>query len=556
MVERFLSLFRKEWTRLTDAALLLAVFALLSQILALVRDRIFAHQFGAGEVLDLYYAAFRIPDLLFAGVASFVAAAVVIPLFVERAERSPEEAQAFFGRILVAFGVFITGAALVVACAMPYFLDRLFPEIAPSMRSEFLLLSRVLLLSPILLGISSILGSVAQSHRKFLVYALSPVLYNVGIIAGAVWLYPGFGVVGLGMGVVLGALLHMAVNIPAIGSVPPRFSWRGMGNDVKSVVLLSLPRTIGLSLGQITLVVLVAWAALLYEGSVTVFTFAFNLQSVPLSIIGVSFSVAAFPTLARFYAEKNMQAFLDQIVGAARQILFWSLPAAVLAIVLRAQIVRTILGSGAFTWDDTRLTAAAFALFVLSLAVQGLVLLMVRAYYAAGNTKTPLVASVTGAAVTMIVAAVLVAMFDSKSPTRTLLEELLRVSDIAGTEVLALPLAYTIGVLAQGALLLVLFRRDFALRGALRRTVGESGAAALIAGFAAYGTLGVLDDMVNLMTFWGVFVQGFVAGVVGIIAAAMVLKIVKNREYGEAVRSIRARFWREKAVVAPSPEEL
>lgn len=555
MVERFLSLFRKEWTRLTDAAILLALFALLSQLLALVRDRVFAHQFGAGEVLDLYYAAFRIPDLLFAGVASFVAAAVIIPLFVERVERSSDEAQEFFGRILAAFGVVVAIVAIGLSCAMPYLLDRFFPSVAPTMRGEFVLLSRMLLLSPILLGISSILGSVAQAHRKFLVYALSPVLYNAGIILGVVLLYPVWGVVGLGMGVVLGALLHMAVNIPAITALPPRFSMRGMAHDVRSVVMLSLPRTIGLSLGQVTLFVLIAWAALLHEGSVTVFTFAFNLQSVPLSIIGVSFSVAAFPTLARYYAEKNMQAFLDQIVGAARQIIFWSLPALVLAIVLRAQIVRTILGSGAFTWDDTRLTAAAFALFVLSLAVQGLVLLLVRGYYAAGNTRTPLLASALGAGVTVGAAAVLMPLFVSGSAAHRMLEELLRVSESTGTEVLALPLAYTAGVLVQGVVLLALFRRDFALKGAFRRTTVESSTAALVAGFVAYGALGVLDDIVDLQTFWGVFTQGLLAGVLGIVVAAVVLKLLKNREYEEVAQSVRARFWHEK-VVAPSPEEL
>ncbi|OHA86095.1 MAG: hypothetical protein A2591_03495 [Candidatus Yonathbacteria bacterium RIFOXYD1_FULL_52_36] len=555
MVERIFSLFQKEWHRLTDAAILLALFALLSQLLALVRDRIFAHQFGAGETLDLYYAAFRIPDLLFALVASFVSAAVIIPLFVDRAERSPEEAQVFFGRVLAVFSATLSIMAFGVALALPLLLDRFFPSIALESRDEFLVLSRILLLSPILLGISSILGSVAQAHRKFLVYALSPVLYNVGIILGVLFLYPVWGVVGLGMGVVLGALLHMAVNIPAIAALPPRFLWRGTVHDIKSVIVLSLPRTLGLSLGQITLFVLIAWAALLHEGSVTVFTFAFNLQSVPLSIIGVSFSVAAFPTLARFYAEKNTTAFLDHMMGAARQIIFWSLPAVVLAIVLRAQVVRTILGSGAFTWDDTRLTAAAFALFAVSLAVQSLILLFVRAYYAAGNTKTPLWASGIGAVTTIGATIILLPLFAEESMIRSTLETLLRVSDVAGTEVLALPLAYTIGVFLQGWILLGLFRRDFGAYGALRRTIAQSALAALMAGGVAYAVLDGMSRAISLDTFWGVFLQGLVAGVLGIITAALTLKALKSREYEEVARSIHARFWKEK-VIAPSPEEL
>lgn len=555
MVDRILGLFRKEWDHLTDAALLLALFALLSQILALVRDRIFAHTFGASHLLDMYYAAFRIPDLLFATIASFVSAAVIIPLFVERREQSTADARAFLGRILAAF-LFVSGCiAAVVSVAMPFLAGRFFPEFIGASQEAFIELSRVMLLSPILLGISSILGSVAQSNKKFFVYALSPVVYNVGIILGVLFLYPLWGVRGLALGVVTGAFFHMVVNIPALSAVTPRLVLKGALDDIRNVVTLSLPRTIGLSLGQITLFALVVWAAMLPEGSVAIFNFALNLQSVPLAIIGVSFSVAAFPTLARLYSEKNMTAFLDHMLGAARQIIFWSLPATALFVVLRAQIVRVILGSGSFDWTDTKLTAATLALFTFSLVAQGLILLFVRGYYAAGNTKTPLIANMAGAVGTMLVAAVLLGEFSHAAGFRTTVEHLLHVDGLPGTNVLMLSLAYTIGSVLNVVILTRLFARDFGTRGSLRRTTIESAGAAFAIGVVGYLVLNVLSYFFALTTFLGIFFQGLFAGIAGIAAGMIFLRTIKSREYEEISRSLRARFWKG-SVVVPDTQEL
>lgn len=549
MVDRILGLFRKEWHGLTDAALLLALFALFSQILALVRDRLFAYMFGAGTTLDVYYAAFRIPDLLFAGFVSFVSAAVVIPLFVERVGRSPLEARMFLGRILAVFLVAIGVAAAIASVAMPFIAGRFFPGFMGGEREAFISLSRVLLLSPILLGVSSIFGSVAQSYKKFFVYALSPVLYNVGIIFGALFLYPTYGLMGLGFGVVLGAFLHMAANFPALTSVSPKLVLKGALADVKSVAILSLPRTIGLALGQITLFVLVVWAAALTEGSVAIFNFALNLQSVPLAIIGVSFSVAAFPTLARLYSEKNMEAFLDHVLGAARQIIFWSFPALALLVVLRAQIVRVVLGSGSFDWTDTKLTAATLALFAFSLVAQGLILLFVRGYYAAGNTKTPLIANTLGAVVTIVSAGILLAVFQENSVLRASTEHLLRVSGLKGTEVLMLALAYTIGSLVNAGVIMAFFRRDFGAPHALRRPTIESLGAAFSIGIVGYVTLSALSDVFDQGTFKGIFLQGLIAGILAIAAGVVFLRTVKSREYGEVARSLHSRFWKEKVIV-------
>src|SRR3989344_1779466 len=171
-------------------------------------------------------------------------------------------------------------------------------------------------------------------------------------------------------------------------------------------VAISIPRTLTLSMNQLAFVGLTVLAAALSEGSIAVFMFAFNLMSVPLVVIGASYSVAAFPTLASALSKGRVSEFIEYVATAARYVLFWSLPAVALIVVLRAHIVRVVLGSGSFDWTDTRLTAAVFAILILSLAAQGLSLLLTRAYYAAGRTFVPFFISVGSCAATIILAGV------------------------------------------------------------------------------------------------------------------------------------------------------
>ena len=211
-------------------------------------------------------------------------------------------------------------------------------------------------MQPIFLGASNTIAALTQLRHRFVLYSVSPLLYNLGIIFGAVVLYPMFGIAGLGWGVVSGALLHMAVQLPFFLQERSqiRLSPSKMFASIREVLALSVPRTFALASTQISLLVIVAIASFLYPGSIAVFTFAYNLQSVPLTIIGVSYSVAAFPTLARLHAAGARREFTQYVEAAIRHVIFWSIPGMVFVIVLRAQIVRVVLGSGQFNWDATR----------------------------------------------------------------------------------------------------------------------------------------------------------------------------------------------------------
>ncbi|OHA79134.1 MAG: hypothetical protein A2747_01380 [Candidatus Yonathbacteria bacterium RIFCSPHIGHO2_01_FULL_44_41] len=558
MVKRLLSLFSREWNGLHEAAFLLGLFAILSQILALFRDRLLAHLFGASQTLDIYYAAFRIPDFVFAGIASFMSALVLIPILTKKAGESDERAQKFLNDTFTVFFSLLIAVSIGVYIMAPTLVHALFPGFTGDAYSELVLMSRLLLLSPILLGLSNLLGSVTQMLHKFFAFALAPVLYNIGIIVGAYFFYPAFGLIGLAWGVVLGAFLHFFVHFFVSSrngftlSLSPVPSFL----DIWEVVRVSLPRTIGLSANQIALFALVAFAAKLQQGSITVFNFAFNLQSVPLAVIGVSYATAAFPGLSKHFAEEDIKKFLEKILAAARHIVFWSLPVLVLMIVLRAQIVRTILGSGSFDWNATKLTAACLAIFTVSVVAQSIGLLFVRGFYATGNNSIPLFVNVLSAVVIGVTGYSFLTIYTSSTFMQDFTGSLLRVEGLAGASVLMLPLAYSVGMLLNTVLLIYFFRRRFGkFLSPVKDTLMHGSFSALIAGLVAYEFLEILGLYLSLDTFFGIFIQGLVAGVAGILTWWLILELMGNEEIRDVRTALKHKFWKS-GVVIPDKEEI
>lgn len=558
MVKKLISLFNREWRGLHEAAILIGLFTLLSQIIALFRDRLLAHLFGAGETLDIYYAAFRIPDLTFAVVGSFMSALVIIPLLTKYAQESDERAQRFLNGIFTFFFTLLLIVSTGLFFAVPWLSPLLFANISGDAQHELILMTRILLLSPIFFSLSNLLGSVTQMLHKFFALAVAPVLYNLGIIIGAVFFYPAFGLIGLAGGVVLGAFSHFFVHffVSSRSGFSPTASLRLPFLDIIEVIRVSLPRTIGLSINQVALFVLVVLAARMAEGSVTVFNFSLNLQSVPLAIIGVSYATAAFPALSRHFARDEMEKFIGQIIRAARSIIFWSLPALVLLIVLRAQIVRTILGSGSFDWTATRLTAACLALFAASIVMQSLGLLFVRGFYATGDNKIPLVANTLGAILIILGGYGLLSWFGTNLFFQDFIASLLRVEGLPGTEILMLPLAYSIGTFFSTIILIYLFRKRFGpLLSPLKETLIQGLFAALMAGLVAYEFLEVFGLYLDLDTFTGIFLQGLSGGIAGILTWWLILELMNNTDIREVRAALFNKFWKS-GVVVPDKEEI
>ena len=553
MVKRILGLLHREINGLHEAAYLLGFFAICSQVLALFRDRILASSFGAGQTLDLYYSAFRIPDLIFVTVASVVSISVLIPFLIEKFERGQSEAKEFIDSVFSFFFCFMLLVGLVAFFSAPYFLKILFPIFTKSSSfSDLVYLTRILLLSPVFLGFSNLLASITQINKRFLIYAISPVLYNIGIILGITLFYPIWGISGLGFGVVLGALLHFAIQLPYLSTIKmvPKLRFPIKWSTVKMVVLTSLPRTITVSSNEIAELFLISFASFFIPGSISVFNFSFNLQSVPFSIIGVSYSLATFPTLTRLFGGGKRVEFVEQMVNSARHIVFWSVPITILFIVLRAQIVRTILGAGRFDWNDTRLTAAALALFTVSLLAQNLVSLFVRSYYSRGKTKTPLVMNALSALFIISGSYFLVHLFQNDFFFRDFMESLLKVSGIPGTAVLMLPLGFSLGVLFNLIIHWVGFSMEFPhFSQPVLRTLFQTGGAGIIMGFVTYRALNIFDKVFNINTLVGIFLQGFISGLIGIIVAVLILFLLKSKELSEIWQTLHKKIWKANVVV-------
>ncbi len=558
-MNRILKIFHKEIAGIHQAAFLIGAFTLASQILALFRDRLLANYFGAGQTLDLYYTAFRIPDLIYAAVASLVSISVLIPFFSGVLENRKDEAKRLLSSV---FTVFFTAMVLISGIAfllMPYIVKFFFSGLGDSaVQAELVSLSRLLLLQPICLGISNVFGVVTQIGKRFFIYALSPIFYNLCIIGGLVFLYPTFGIKGVVMGVVVGGLVHFLIQMPFVISegLLPTFTFKIDFKTVYQVFKVSIPRTIALSANMLELIIITSFASALAIGSVSIFNLALNLQSVPFAIVGVSYALAAFPTLSAYFAKGEKEQFMNQMITAARHVIFWSIPITALFVVLRAQIVRTVLGSGDFNWDNTRLTAACLSLFVLSLVGQGLELLFIRAYYAAGRTGKPLFINVISSIFTISFPWLLVIAFHTIPTFRFFAESLFKVEGIVGSDVIMLPLGYSIGTIINAIAFWIMFEKDF---GSFSKhtlpTLFSSIQAAVFGGFVAYVGLNIFDNVFNLNTLSGIFLQGFCAGILGIAGIVGVFMLLGNKELGEVWSAAHQKISKNKIIVS-EPDKI
>jgi len=559
MVRKFLNFFDRELGGLHQAAFFLALSAVGSKVLALLRDRFLASTFGAGKTLDVYYASFVIPDYLYAFLLFIVSASALIPIFLEKKSQSFEEGRAFLNEVLTVFFIITIVCVVILFFLIPYLTPFIAPGFFPAEQNNVIALSRILLLSPLLLGLSNLISSVIQSLRRFFIYALAPIFYNVGIILGVLVFYRFWGLKGVIAGVVVGAFLHFFIQVPTLlkSNFLPKFTLKIRIQEIKRIIKLSFPRSLGLTLNQLVMTVITAIASLLGPGSIAVFNLAVNLQNIPLTVIGMSYGVAAFPTLAQYHIRNEKEKFLEHVIMAARHIIFWSFPVTVLFIVLRAQIVRVILGAGKFTWADTRLTAASLAILSLAIAAQGLMFLFVRAFYAAGRTKIPLLINFISSAFVIAGSFVFLWIFKNFESARIFFTHLLRVGDMAGVEMLVLPFIFSLGTILNTFFLWVFFQKDFGQIGAiLKKTLIDILCASLALGITAYAFLAVFAQVFNTRTFAGIFFQGFFAGMLGIAAAILILFFLKNSELAENASLLKRKFWKQAPIIAPEPEKL
>ncbi len=502
-----------------SAAFILAITALLSRILGLVRDRMLAGKFGAGDELDVYFAAFRLPDLLYSILIMGAISSAFIPVFAQYFKKDEKSAWQLMGGliswcilILIIFsGILILFAPQVVAFIAPGF--------SVAKKEMTVALTRIMFLSPLLLGISSILSGVLQYFRRFFIYSLAPIMYNLGIILGIVFFVPKMGLIGLAWGVVLGALLHFLIQFPS--AIYSGLKFRGLFGlhaGIKKIFKLTIPRTIGLAGTQINYVVITAIASSLAIGSVAIFNLANNLQYVPIGIIGISFSMAIFPRLADFSAEENKEKFSRDFSSVFSQVLYLVLPITAIFFVLRAQIIRLILGTGQFGWADTRLTAAALGIFAFSVFAQSLIPLISRAFYSLHDTKTPVSISLISIGLNILMSFGFVWILNKHNVVSEIFSSIFKLEGIKNFAVLGLPLALSLSSIFNFAVLMKFFGKKVKEYNAqnILNSVRKIIVSCILMGIVIYAMLQISSTIFNTRTFIGLFLQTVISGLLGV----------------------------------------
>lgn len=524
---------------LLSAAAIIAVSGLASRALGLFRDRLLADRFGAGPVLDAYFAAYRIPDILYNLVILGALSAAFLPVvsrYLSAGDEGREPAFRMANALLTMAVSALAVVGVLLFAAAPLLVDLLAPGFDAERRALTILFTRIMLLQPIFLGASNVVSGLLLGFRRFVAYAAAPVLYNAGIVLGVLLFVPAVGPSGLAWGVVVGALLHLLVQLPAVARtgfrLRPAFTLQHDG--LREIFRLFVPRLIGLVAGQVGALVVTVIGSGFLAGSIAAYVLAENLQSVPVGLVGVSMAVAAFPFLASAAARQEAAEFTETLSRALRLSLFVSLPASLFLLLFRAQVVRVILGTGAFDWSDTVATLRVLGVLALAVVPQSLIPILVRAFFSVHDTRTPMLVSLL-AIVIHVGGAVLLA------PALGLqgLAWAFAVSSLAHLVLLLTALHRRLGELDDGRLLLSVFRTAVAglcatmvIQGPafLLMRLGMDAAAVAAGPLFLFGLKGVVASLVNMQTFVGVATQLVASALGGLLVFLVVARSLGSSE--------------------------
>ncbi|MCL5095913.1 MAG: murein biosynthesis integral membrane protein MurJ [Patescibacteria group bacterium] len=398
-------LFSHQHQTIIGAAMVIMGTVFASRILGLLRDRMLAARFSPEE-LGVYFAAFRLPNLVFELLVMGAVSVAFIPVFTDYRNSKEKDKAWQLASSVINIGLLAFGLLTIPLFIFSTQICRLIaPGFNENQISQMIIFTRIMLLAQVFpLIIGNFLTGILQSFKHFLIPALAPVAYNLGIILGILFFTPVFGLYGPVFGVVLGAVLFMLIQIPLTKSLGFRYFWSFNFSDpgVREIGKLMLPRTFGLAVSQIDTTVDLILSTLLGARMVTIFSFAQHLQQLPVGLFGVTIAQAALPTLVEVKSKDNLEEFKATFLASLHQILFLVLPATAILVVLRIPIVRLVFGAARFDWAATVLTGKTLAFFSFSLFAQATIQLLARGFYALYDSKTPVIIGIVAVAVNTI----------------------------------------------------------------------------------------------------------------------------------------------------------
>ncbi len=425
---------------LAVSALIVAAAFVLSRVLGLAREVILAGQFATGPEMDAYVSAFRIPDLLFLVVMAGAFGAAFIPVFGQYlAAEDQERAWRLASSVLTWAGVsvlILSGLCFLLARPLMHVVAPGFDQDTEDMAVR---LMRILLLSPVFLGLGIAAKGILEAHSQFTLPAIAPLVYNVAIIIGAVFFVPEYGIYAVGWAVIFGALGHFLIQVPGLVRAGMRFrpSLDRHVDGLGEVARLFGPRVVGLAVFQVNFIAVTAFASTTGESSVSAINFAWQLLMLPHGVLALSISTVAFPTLAALHSTGDKERFRSTLDRSLRPLLFLSIPSGIGLFLLRKPIVQVIFENGNFDAESTRLVVAPLAVFAAGLLGYALTEILTRVFYALRDTMTPVITGV----LTVVLNLLLCVLF----------------MDSLGYTGLALALSVTTGA---EAVILLLFLRD------------------------------------------------------------------------------------------------
>lgn len=460
-----------------SAATLLMVTMLLSNILGLLRDSILANTIPLTD-LDIYYAAFRLPDFLFNLFILGAISSAFIPVFVDVKTKEGDDGAWHLAHNLLHTSLLVL---LVLGSGLFVFMPQLLPSFVPGFPAEKLSqtvpIARILLLAPFFFAASYILGGILNANKKFFAYALAPLMYNLSIIIGG-FLSPNYGIEGVAWAVVLGAALHAIIQVPTLLGLGYHYKFvlNPFDENLLRIIRLMIPRSVSLGMHQIMLLFFTRIASLLPSGSVSIFTITNNFQTAPTAIFAAAIGTAVFPFLGQANSEGNDEQYKGLLTNSLKGMFFFMIPSMALLWVLRAHIIRLFLALNHQTWEDTIRAIDTFGWFIIALAAQGFIFIMIRAFYANKDTRRPMYIAIVSGLLAILLA---------------------RIYANVVQDVPALSMAFATAVIIEALILLVVFQRHY--KGLIDlRSVGNTlvtaSSFAVLAAIAARVTLSIVSE--------------------------------------------------------------
>jgi putative peptidoglycan lipid II flippase len=505
---------------LARAGLIVSGAFLVSRVLGWVRVVVIVNAFGGSadiERLDEFFAAFRLPDLVFQLVAAGALSSAVIPI-LSSLFATDQTARAWrvvstianlmvAGLLVLGVLVFISAPVLIPSVIAPGW------DETPERWTRTVDLTRIMILSPIFLALGSLATSLLNAKGRFAASAIAPIVYNLAIIGAALLLAPSLGVTGLAIGVVAGSLGHVLVQVVPVRALGFRYDRRIDTNDpeARQALRLMAPRALGLGAGQITFVVVTSLASSLQQGAVTAFNTAFTLLQIPIGVIGVPLGIVVLPTLAREASLGNLEAFAGLMSRAIRLVLFVMLPITGIAIVLSRDLVEVLFGQGRLDPGAVELTSGTLVTFLIGLTAHALIAILARAFYARQDTRTPVAAAILAVLINSSLAAVLVGPLGLRG----------------------VALAIAIAAWIETVVLIVLLRRsldELAIRPHLSHAVRALVVAVAGAAAAAAVAAGLTLIMGSTLDRIGLVVRIAVVGTVWLLTSAAVSVLLRIAE--------------------------